>query len=86
MFVDDKVSEFLLALNLRGSTVGWLVGWLVDGRLNRFQEFRKVFETSNGCLPLEDGSDRRETLGKRVSDSSKHFIFRRRIKIVEKQN
>ena len=26
---------------------------------------------------LEDGSDRRETLGKRVSDDLEHFIFRR---------
>ena len=30
----------------------------------------------NGRLPLEHGSDRRETLGKRVSDDSRHFIFR----------
>ena len=32
---------------------------------------------SNGRLPPEDGSDRRETLGKRVSDDLQHFIFRR---------
>ena len=31
----------------------------------------------NGRLPFEDGSDRRETLSKRVSDDSRHFIFRR---------
>ena len=30
----------------------------------------------NGCLPLEDGSDRRETLAKRVSDDLQFFIFR----------
>ena len=38
------------------------------------------FETSNGRLPLEDGSDWRETLGKRVSDDLQHFIFRRQKK------
>ena len=36
---------------------------------------------SNGRLPPEDGSDRRETLGKRVSDDLQHFIFRRRKKM-----
>ena len=35
---------------------------------------------SNGRLPPEDGSDRRETLGKRVSDDLQHFIFRRQKK------
>ena len=35
-------------------------------------------ETLNGRLPLEDGSDRCETLPKRVSDDSRHLIFRRR--------
>ena len=35
------------------------------------------FETSSGRLPLEQSSDRRETLGKRVSDDSRHFMFRR---------
>ncbi|MEC8278891.1 MAG: hypothetical protein VX026_14320, partial [Myxococcota bacterium] len=35
-------------------------------------------QTLNGRLPLEDGSDRRKTLPKRVSDDSRHFIFRRR--------
>ena len=38
-------------------------------------------KTLNGRLPLEDGSDRPETLGKRISDDSRHFIFRRRKKI-----
>ena len=32
-------------------------------------------QTLNGRLPLEDGSDRHETLGKRVSDDSRHFFF-----------
>ena len=31
-----------------------------------------------GRLPLKLGSDRRETLPKRVSDDPRHFIFRRR--------
>ena len=35
-------------------------------------------ETLNGRLPLEDGSDRRETLPKRVSGDSRRFIFRSR--------
>ena len=35
-------------------------------------------ETMNGRLPLEHGSDRRETLAKRVSDDLQLFIFRRR--------
>ena len=34
-------------------------------------------KTSNGRLPHEDGSDRRETLGKRVSDDLQFSIFRR---------
>ena len=37
------------------------------------------------CLPLEDGSDRRETLGKHVSDDLEHFIFRRRKKKLAKK-
>ena len=43
---------------------------------------RKRFrhQTSNGRLPLKHGSDRRETLPKRVSDDPQHFIFRRRKK------
>ena len=40
-------------------------------------ENNKQVQTLNGRLPLEHGSDRRETLGKRVSDDSRHFIFRR---------
>ena len=38
------------------------------------------FETLNGRLPLEDGSDWRETLPKRVSDDPQHLIFRRQKK------
>ena len=34
----------------------------------------------NGRSPLEHGSDRRETLGNRISDDSRHFIFRRQKK------
>ena len=36
-----------------------------------------VRETLNGRLPLEHGSNRHETLPKRVSDDSQRFIFRR---------
>ena len=36
-----------------------------------------------GRLPPEDGSDRRETLGKRVSDDLQHFMFRRQKKILD---
>ena len=38
----------------------------------------KFCKTLTGRLPLEDGSVRPQTLGKRVSDDSQHFIFRRR--------
>ena len=38
----------------------------------------KFCKTLTGRLPLEDGSVRPQTLGKRVSDDSRHFIFRRR--------
>ena len=41
------------------------------------RRFRQFFENSNDRLPLEHGSDRRETLGKRVSDDLQHFNFRR---------
>ena len=37
---------------------------------------RKVFETSDGRLPPEDGSDWRHTSGKCVSGDPRHFIFR----------
>ena len=39
------------------------------------QNFWKC-ETLNGSLPLKHGSVRPQTLGKRVSDDSPHFIFR----------
>ena len=39
----------------------------------------KFCKTLTGRLPPEDGSVRPQTLGKRVSDDSQHFIFRRRI-------
>ena len=51
------------------------LGWATTAKTPKNQIF---FEISNGRLPLEDGSDRRETLGKRVSDDLEHFIFRRR--------
>ena len=65
-----------------------MAGWLrmpsnfKKTRFRRFSTFhfstsKNVFETSNGRLPPEDGSDRRETSGKRVSGDPRHFIFRR---------
>ena len=42
-----------------------------------FSTSKNFFETSNGRLPPEDGSDRPQTLGKRVSGDPRHFIFRR---------
>ena len=42
-----------------------------------FFDVENFFETSNGRLPPEDGSDRPQTLGKRVSGDPRHFIFRR---------
>ena len=42
-----------------------------------FFNVENLFETSNGRLPPEDGSDRPQTLGKRVSGDPRHFIFRR---------
>ena len=38
----------------------------------------------NGRLPPKDGSVRPQTLGKRVSDDPRHFIFRRRGKKIDK--
>ena len=46
--------------------------------LGRFKFLDRIsLKTLNGRLPLEDGSDRRETLGKCVSEDSRRFIFRR---------
>ena len=44
----------------------------------------KFCKTLTGRLPPEDGSVRPQTLGKRVSDDSRHFIFRRRKKKLAK--
>ena len=41
---------------------------------SKFWGAKKV-EFSNGRLPPEDGSVRPQTLGKRVSDDPRHFIF-----------
>ena len=41
---------------------------------------QKIFETSNGRSPLEQSSDRHQTLGKRVSDDPRRFIFQPREK------
>ena len=71
-------------------------GWLRSARnfaKTRFRRFptfhfskpekRKKLRTLKVRLPPEDGSDRRETLGKRVSDDLQHFIFRRQKKILD---
>ena len=42
-----------------------------------FSTSKNFFETSNSRLPPKHGSDRRETLPKRVSGDPRHFIFRR---------
>ena len=42
-----------------------------------FFDVEIFFKTSNSRLPPEDGSDRLQTLGKRVSGDPQHFIFRR---------
>ena len=52
-------------------------------RFRRFPTFhfstsKFFFKTLHGRLPPEDGSDRPQTLGKRVSGDPRHFIFRRR--------
>ena len=49
-----------------------------------FSTSKNLFETSNGRLPPKHGSDRRETLPKRVSGDPRHFIFRRQKKILTK--
>ena len=42
-----------------------------------FFDEKHFVETSNGRLPPEDGSNRPQTSGKRVSGDPRHFIFRR---------
>ena len=58
-----------------------MLSYLFERQLANFEFF---FETSNGRLPLEQSSDRRETLAKRVSDDLQLFIFRPRKKILDK--
>ena len=41
-----------------------------------FFDVENCFKTSNGRLPPEDGSDRPQTSGKRVSGDPRHLIFR----------
>ena len=52
----------------------------VQSRIAWCPEFRFFFKTSNGRLPPEHGSDRRQSLPKPVSDDPRHFIFRCRTK------
>ena len=67
-------SHFENPLGISADTISHLCLQLV-GRSAKNQIF---FEISNGRLPLEDGSDRRETLAKRVSDDLQSFVFRHR--------
>ena len=64
--------------------VGYIPYKIVDSYPTTFDkcrvrktDWRRTLQTSNGRLPLEDGSDWHETLPKRVSDDSRHFILRR---------
>ena len=43
--------------------------------LKKFGVLQFVSGTFKGCLPLKHGSDRHETLPKRVSDDPQHFNF-----------
>ena len=45
--------------------------------IRSFFLLERTFETLNGRLTPKHGSDRRETLPKRVSGDPRHFIFRR---------
>ena len=44
--------------------------------VRRLSPHQGLDQRTDGRLPLKIGSDRRETLPKRVSDDSQHFIFR----------
>ena len=46
--------------------------YLSNNPISRVEKYKIL----NGCLPPEDGSVRPQTLGKRVSDDPRHFIFR----------
>ena len=59
---------------VRGSTPHASFGKLPDVSDATFGVQNTKF--SNDCLPPEDGRDRRETWGKRISDVSSRFIFR----------
>ena len=52
------------------------LGTTLGGYKNAEKPKRKKVQTLNGRLPPEDGSDRAENLGKRVSDDSQRLNFR----------
>ena len=64
---------FFKSFSMCGIVFGRL-GWATTAKTPKIKFSSKL----NGRLALEDGSDRRETLGKRVSDDLEHFIFQRR--------
>ena len=68
-----------MAGDLNMATVHLFLGFGIThrGKNKKTREFQIFSETSNGRLPLEHGSNRRETLPKRVSGDSQRFIFRR---------
>ena len=63
-----------VAQELHQNVAVLVLRYLFEHQLANFDFF---FETSNGRLPPEHGSDWRETLGKRVSGDLQVFIFRR---------
>ena len=70
-----RAKEGNVAQELHQTRAVLVLRYLFERRLANFDFF---FETSNGRLPPEHGSDRCETLAKRVSDDLQFFIFRRR--------
>ena len=69
--VTDKDGN--VAQELHQNVAVLVLRYLFERQLANFEFF---FESSNGRLPPEHGSDRRETLAKRVSDDLQLFIFR----------
>ena len=77
----DVASSFLdiFCSRLTSSELGATLG----GYKNSEKPKWKKVQTLDGRLPPEDGSDWPQNLGKRVSDDSRHFIFRRPKKIFD---
>ena len=67
------IKDGFVAQELHQNGAVLVLRYLFERQLANFDFF---FETSNGRLPPEQSSDRRETLAKRVSDDLQLFIFR----------